>query len=86
MTEEPQPTNVEILAAVRAPAAGLAEVKADVAGVKTEVTGIKADVAQVRADIVAVNSDAPCTERYIGDPRAAVRRHADDPEARHRAA
>ena len=97
MTEEPQPTNAEILAAVRALAGDLAGVKGDVAGLRVEFAQhrtetqhsfdqLRADIAQVRADVVAVKADTAYTERYIGDLQTAVRRHIDDPDAHHRAA
>jgi hypothetical protein len=76
MSEQPEPTLADVLAAIEASRAE--------AGHRFD--RIDAAIGQLRADVAAVKVDTGFLEAHSGDQHEAIRRHFVDPDAHRRAA
>jgi hypothetical protein len=90
MSDVPEPTNSEIIAAVQALTAavehGFSQTDARFQRVEASLAQLGAQIGQLRADAAAIKVDTGYTERYISDLQEAVRRHLEDPNAHGHAA
>jgi hypothetical protein len=76
MSEQPEPTLADVLAAIEAARTEAAH----------RFDRVDAGIAQLRADVAAVKVDTAYVEAHIDDRTVAIRRHVEDPDAHRRAA
>lgn len=94
MTESPEPTLADVLAAVAALSSRFDSLEAKTDATAAKLDDLATDTAQgfldmgmkldqVAADVMAVKVDTGFIDRHIGDFQTWARRHAADPNAHH---
>lgn len=96
---EPEPTNYQIMAAIKSLAEGqqalaeamstsFAHLATEISGVKADIGSLAADVADVKAEIRAVEagliSRIDSVQQVVRSVKADIARHMDDGDAHHR--